>query len=454
MPRHGFPLSRRTFLGGAGVALGLPWLEAMAPAAPTGGPSERSRAEGGPPVRMAALFMPNGVRPDAWTPAGVGAGYELSDQLAPLASVRDDVLVFTNLWNELCSDTHGNHQSQTAGLLICSEIQRSLRGDVNVHGRSLDQEMAALAGPVTPLPSIELGTQPARSGVDMGLSKVYGAHIAWRGPTSPLAKEINPRLAFDRLVRAGSGGGGAEAKRAASVLDLVAGETGRLRQALGGADRRRVDEYLDSVRSLERRIQQAADPAGRTWQPRSAFDSAAAPPEGIPADHAEYVRLMLDVIVLAFRTDTTRVATFMFGNAVSGQDFSFLDGVSGAHHTLSHHQGDADKLAQYAAITRWHVAQFAYLLERLREVREGDRTLLDNSMVLFGSELRDGQEHERHDLPILLGGRGGGRIASGRHLSFTPDTPLANLYVSLLDAFGTPLPRFADSTGPLPGVLA
>ena len=454
MPRPGFPLSRRTFLGGAGVALGLPWLEAMAPAAPTGGPSERSPAGGAAPVRMAALFMPNGVRPDAWTPTGAGADYDLSDQLAPLASVRDDVLVFTNLWNELCSDTHGNHQSQTAGLLICSEIQRSLGGDVNVHGRSLDQEMAALAEPVTPLPSIELGTQPARSGVDMGLSKVYGAHIAWRGPTSPLAKEINPRLAFDRLVRAGSGGGGSEARRAASVLDLVAGETGRLRRALGGEDRRRVDEYLDSVRALERRIQQASDPAGRTWQPRSSVDPAEAPPEGIPTDHAEYVRLMLDVIVLAFRTDTTRVATFMFGNAVSGQDFSFLDGVSGAHHTLSHHQNDADKLAQYAAITRWHVAQFAYLLGRLREVREGDRTLLDNSMVLFGSELRDGQLHERHDLPILLGGRGGGRIASGRHLSFTPDTPLANLYVSLLDAFGTPLPRFADSTGPLRGVLA
>ena len=452
--RDGFPLSRRTLLRGAGVALALPWLEAMAPAASPAGSDRDARDPDAPPVRFAALFMPNGVRPDAWTPEGVGADFALSRQLEPLAAVKDDVLVFTNLWHELCSDTHGNHQSQTAGLLIGSEIRRSLSGAVDVRARSLDQEMAALAGPVTPLPSIELGTEPARAGVDMGLSKVYGAHIAWRGPASPLAKEINPRLAFDRLVRAGGGGDGDEARRAASVLDLVAGETNRLRKRLGAADRHRVEEYLDSVRALEDRIDRASRPAERVWTPRASIDPAAAPPPGIPADHAEHVRLMLDVIVLAFRTDTTRIATFMFGNAVSGHDFSFLEGAGDSHHTTSHHQNDPAKLAAYEAITRWHVAQYAYLLKKLAEVPEGDRTLLDNSMVLFGSELRDGQEHERRNLPILLGGRGGGRIASGRHLAFDTDTPLANLYVSMLDAFGTPRDRFADSAGPLRGVLA
>ena len=359
--RDGFPLSRRTLLRGAGVALGLPWLEAMAPAASPRGPDADARPADAPPVRFAALFMPNGVRPDAWTPEGVGADFTLSRQLEPLAGVRDDVLVFTNLWHELCSDTHGNHQSQTAGLLIGSEIRRSLSGSVDVRARSLDQEMAALAGPVTPLPSIELGTEPTRAGVDMGLSKVYGAHIAWRGPNSPLAKEIVPRLAFDRLVRAGAGGETDGARRTASVLDLVAGETARLRKRLGTADRHRVEEYLDSVRALEDRIDRAAGradgPAARVWAPRASIDPAAAPPPGIPADHAEHVRLMLDVIVLAFRTDTTRVATFMFGNAVSGHDFSFLEGAGDSHHTTSHHQNDPAKLAAYEAITRWHVAQ-------------------------------------------------------------------------------------------------
>ena len=452
--RDGFPLSRRTLLRGAGVTLALPWLEAMAPAASPRGLDPDARDPGAPPVRFAALFMPNGVRPDAWTPQGNGADFTLSRQLEPLAGVRDDVLVFTNLWHELCSDTHGNHQSQTAGLLIGSEIRRSLSGALDVRARSLDQEMAALAGPVTPLPSIELGTEPARAGVDMGLSKVYGAHIAWRGPASPLAKEINPRLAFDRLVRAGGGGDGDEARRAASVLDLVAGETDRLRRRLGTADRHRVEEYLDSVRALEDRIDRATAPAGRVWTPRAEIDPAAAPPPGIPADHAEHVRLMLDLIVLAFRTDITRIATFMFGNAVSGHDFSFLEGVGDSHHTISHHMNNPDKLAQYEAIARWHVAQYAYLLKELAAVPEGGGTLLDNSMVLFGSELRDGQKHERRNLPILLGGRGGGRIASGRHLAFDGDTPLANLYVSMLEAFGTPRERFADSAGPLRGVLA
>ena len=189
------------------------------------------------------------------------------------------------------------------------------------------------------------------------------------------------------------------------------------------------------------------------WKPRAPI-SESARPEGVPKDYAEHVRLMLDMIALAFQTDTTRVATFMFGNEVSNQSFSFLPGVDGAHHSLSHHEKDPDKLRQYQLINRWHVEQFAYLLRKLREMKEGDTNVLDSSMVVFGAGIRDGNKHDPHNLPLLLGGRGGGRIPGGRHLVYTEDTPLANMYVSLLDAFGAPVERFADSTGRLPGLLA
>jgi hypothetical protein len=327
--------------------------------------------------------------------------------------------------------------------------------DLNCNGVSMDQVAAKAAGDRTPLPSLELGTEPVRVGVDtvVGYTRVYGAHIAWGGPTSPLAKEINPRLAFERLFRAGQPAKDA-AKQDRPLLDLVLDDAKELSKQLGTTDRQKLDEYLSSVRALEHRLDRVDKPEQRPWVARAPLDAKASPPAAVPQAHEEHVRLMLDMIVLAFRTDLTRICTFMFGNSVSNKDFSFLSGVKGAHHSLSHHQNEADKMRQYELIGRWHVEQMAYLLRKLREAREGERSLLDGTMVLFGSDLRDGNRHEPANLPILLAGGANGRIATGKHIRSGKDTPLANLYVSMLKAFGTPVERFADSTGPLPGVLA
>jgi hypothetical protein len=214
-----------------------------------------------------------------------------------------------------------------------------------------------------------------------------------------------------------------------------------------------VDEYLSVVRSLEERLDRASRPEQKKWRPRAPIDPAGIP-EGMPKQHAEHVRLMFDMIALAFQTDTTRIATFMFGNEVSNQNFSFLEGVKGGHHNISHHEKKEENLKMYQLINRWHIEQYAYLLRKLASMKEGERSVLDNSMILFGSGLRDGNSHNPHNLPIVLGGRGGGRIAAGQHLTYSEDSPLSNLYVSMLDAFGTPVERFADSTGRLAGVLA
>jgi hypothetical protein len=299
-----------------------------------------------------------------------------------------------------------------------------------------------------------LGVTPVAIGVDavVGYTRVYGSHIAWSTPSTPLAREINPRSVYERLYGAASGRNADSAKMDALLLDQVLDDARRLRAQVGTADRLRLDEYLSVMRSLEERVRRAQNPEGSAWKPRAAIDPKAAPPEK-PRDHAEHVRLMMDMIATAFQTDTTRVSTFMFGNAVSNVSFRFLEGVSAGHHDVSHHQNEADKLRQYQLINRWHVEQFAYLLRRLREMKEGDSTVLDNAMVLFASALSDGNKHDPHRLPIVLGGRGGGRIDAGQHLVYAEDTPLANLYVAMLDAFGAPVERFADSTGPLAGVL-
>jgi len=300
-----------------------------------------------------------------------------------------------------------------------------------------------------------LGIDPVTTGVDtaVGYTRVYGSHIAWSGPTSPLARELNPRLVFERLFRV-SDPNQKPTQSDALLLDRVLADANDVRRRLGVEDRRRVDDYLESVRTIEKRLQSAEDGALSEWRPRVPLDPHAAPAEEIPEQHVEHVRLMLDMIALAFQTDTTRVCTFMFGNSVSSRNFSFLDGVTSGHHDTSHHQNEESRLREYHLINRWHVAQYAYLLERLRGMPELDGTVLDNSMVLYGSGLRDGNAHSPHNLPILVGGSGGGRLATGQHLSYGADTPLANLYVAMLQAFGCDLDRFADSTGPLPGVLS
>lgn len=449
MDRSSFPMSRRTFLRGAGVALALPWLDAMTPAR-----AIQAAEAGAAPVRMAVLFMPNGVHPKMWTPEGIGTDFKLSPILEPLADLKDQLLVLTNLGHQACRTGDG-HYVKTAGLLTGTTITKTVGIDLNCNGVSMDQIAARTVGKLTPLPSLELGTEPVQTGVDnaVGYTRVYGAHIAWAGPTSPLAKEISPRLVFERLFRAGRPGGDAT-REDRQLLDLVLEDARKLRTKLGTKDRQRIDEYLDSVRTLEQRLERASRTEQSAWKPRAPINPSAAPPAGIPESHQEHCQLMLDLIALAFQTDTTRISTFMFGNSVSNKNFSFVDGVKGAHHSLSHHQNEEDKLRQYQLIARWHITQYAYLLDKLKSIREGDGSLLDNTMVLFGSDLRDGNKHDPKNLPIVLAGRAGGRLSTGKHLQFGNDTPLSNLYISMLSAFGTPVERFADSTGPLPGVLA
>jgi hypothetical protein len=439
---HSPQLTRRSILRGAGVTLNLPWLEAMAL---TTGPAK-------PPIRFAALYMPNGVNPHHWTPEGEGKDFKLSQTLSPLAPLREKIVVLKNLWNEGSKGGDG-HYVKEAAILTCRTIKKTPGADI-ANGVSVDQLAAKSIAGQTPLSSLELGVTPVAIGVDavVGYTRIYGSHIAWSSPTTPLARELNPRAVYERLYRAATGTGAAASKQDALLLDRVQDDAKRLRAQVGQADRHRIDEYLSTMRSLEERIERASGPQKSTWKPLRKLDAKAAPTDR-PADHAEHVRLMLDMIAVAFQTDTTRVATFMFGNAVSNVSFRWLEGVSAGHHDVSHHGKDPDKLRQYQIINQWHIAQYAYLLNKLASMPEGGATVLDNSMVLFASALHDGDRHWPHNLPLVLGGGAGGRIEGGRHLVYTEDSPLANLYVSVLDAFGSPVERFADSTGPLAGLL-
>ena len=404
------------------------------------------------PVRMAALYMPNGAYPDAWTPISAGRDFQLTPSLEPLAAMRQDVTVLSNLWNEQAKDGDG-HYVKEASILTCARIKKTQGADLR-NGTSFDQVAASARGHLTPLPSLELGVTPVSVGNDavVGYTRVYGSHISWATPATPLPRELNPRAVYDRLFRAANGSPVSEAKLDSLLLDRVVKDAKRMRKSLGADDRVRLDEYLASIRSIEKRVQRSSKPNRVDWNLLAPLDPSQAPTDR-PSTHLEHVRLMLDMIAVAFQSDTTRIATFMFGNAVSNVSFRFLDGVSSGHHEVSHHGSNEEKLAQYKIINRWHVDQFAYLLDRLANIREGESSLLHNSMIVFASALSDGQTHDPHKLPVLLGGHGGGRMAAGQHLTYPEDHPLADLYVSMLDAFGSPVDRFADSTGPLRGLL-
>ncbi len=451
-------------LKGMGAMLGLPLLEAMKPLpllAGAANPAARNY-----PVRLAVLYMPNGVNPHTWAPKSAGAGFELSPALQPLQSVKDEILVLTQLMNA-ATDTGDGHYVKTAAFLTGTTITRTTGSDLRCGGVSMDQLAAQRIGPLTALPSLELGIEPVTTGVDVnvGYTRLYGAHIAWSTPTTPLAKEINPQFAFDRLFRTTTPGAATSASDR-SVIDLVMEDARRLQKKVGRADQAKVNEYLEAVRAVERRIEFDAkrkrdeytsdplvrreiDKLGARIKDYYADPARASERSG---DHTEHVRLMLDLMVLAFWSDSTRLSTFMFGNAVSGKNFSFLEGVHGGHHQISHHENDKDKLEQYTRINRWHIAQFAYMLEKMRSIPEGERTLLDNSMLLLGAGMRDGNAHDPHNLPLILAGRGGGTIAPGRHLVYEKNTPLCNLYRSMLARVGAPVESFSDSTGELPGL--
>ena len=476
-PRPVGGLSRRAALRGLGVTLALPWMESL-PAwaeAPVKGPAATPGAANPFPLRFAALHMPNGVNQNHWTPTGRGRDFKLASILEPLARHQSELLILTQLSNK-ATFTGDGHYVKTGGWLTSTTITRTTGADLCAGNTSVDQRIAQVVGNFTPLPSLELGIEPPSTGVDtnVGFTQLYGAHISWATPTTPLTKEVHPRMAFDRMFRRGNDAGGRPRNldQERSVLDLVAEDTRRLQSRVSSADRLKLQEYLDSVRAIEKRIefethhqreQYLADPVtvkaleqlgGRVADWSKRFDPFTDPGQASERGvrHQEHVKLMLDLMALAFYTDSTRVSTFMFGNSVSGRDFSFLDGVKGGFHENSHHENHADKLEMYRRINQWHSEQLAYFLDRLRSYREGDGTLLDHCLILHGAGIRDGNQHNPHNLPLVLAGRGGGSVATGRHLVYDNDTPMANLHLGLLRRFGVRADKFADSTGELAGL--
>lgn len=443
-------IQRRTVLRGAGVALALPWLEAMLPR-----PAKASAAATvSAPVRFGCLFFPNGVWQDTWIPKKSGAEFELPFALEPLEKHKKQVTVLSCL-DKAHSRSGDGHYAKTANFLTGLLVQKTTGKEIHCGGVSLDQLVAQRLAGKTPLPSLELGIDPVISGIDsnVGYTRLYGSYISWRTPEIPVAKEINPRLVYERLFRsklsaAKKPAAGAESAERAKLLDLVLEDAKGLRKKLGRDDQFKLDEYLDSVHAVEKRIDFYNQSGARGWKPGKTELPPA--PAGVPHDYVEHVKLMLDMMFLAFWTDSTRVCTFMFANDVSGRNFSFVDGVKGAHHELSHHENKAEKIEQYKRINRWHTAQFAYLLDRMAAVKEGERTLLANSMLMLGCGMSDGNRHDPNNLPIVLAGEGGGTIQAGRHIQSKPNTPLCNLYLSILERMGvSDVERFGDSNAKL-----
>jgi hypothetical protein len=442
------PLPRRTFLRGAGAVLALPWLEAMLPRSLTSGAAAASQK---PPVRMAFLFTPNGVIPSAWAPKGVGANYTLSPTLEPLAAIKQDVLVLSGLSQHRANalgDGAGDHARSAAAFLTGAHPYKTAGANIRV-GVSVDQIAAAKIGRSTPLPSLELGIdRGATAGnCDSGYSCAYSSCISWKTATTPMAKEINPKLVFERMFGSANVAPGERERRnflRKSILDVVRDDSDRLNKQLGVADRRKMDEYTSGLRELETRIELAGQAAARR-------PAGAPEPVGIPDDFARHVGLMFDLLAVAFQTDITRVATFMFANEGSNRGYTMV-GAKDGHHALSHHRDNPEMIAQLKKIDRYLVGHYAAFVAKLRSIREGEGTLLDNSMVLYGSGIKDGNAHSHYDLPILLAGRAGGSIRPGRHLQLPKETPLNNLFVSMLERMGAATPQIGDSTGAIRGL--
>lgn len=444
------PLSRRTVLRGLGTAIALPMLDAMGP---TRAMAESSATA---PRRMAMCFIPNGCIMDEWHPTGEGRDYQLSKTLAPLAPVRDDVLVLGELTADKArsnGDGAGDHARCSAAFLTASQPKKTSGKDIHV-GVSMDQVYAQKLGHLTRFPSLELGTDPGRNvgNCDSGYSCAYSSNISWRTANMPMAKEINPRLVFERLF-------GTDEERHAikerakrniykkSILDFASDDAKSLTKDLGVADKRKVDEYFNSIREIEVRVAKAQAQTESNWIPDYKK------PDGIPSDFKDHLRLMADMMVLAFQGDLTRVSTFMFAKAGSNKPYRAI-GVNQGHHSISHHNNDPNKVKALQKIDQFHVEQFVYLIEKMKSVKEGQGTLLDNSMIMLGSGIGEGHRHRHHDLPIILAGRGGGTITPGRHIRYAENTPIANLYLEMLDRMGMEEKSFGDSTGRLDHLTA
>jgi Protein of unknown function (DUF1552) len=437
-------LSRRTVLHGLGAALALPWLEAMG-SLPLLGASDGRKF----PNRMAFLYVPNGKNMADWTPKTEGANFDLPPILEPLKPVQKDLLVLTGLTADKArdhGDGGGDHARALSAFLTGCQPRKTDGTDIRA-GISVDQVAAGRVGDQTRLASLEIGAE--RGGMsgncDSGYSCVYSSTMSWRSATNPLPKEVDPRLIFDRLF--GSARDAHQARRnqqRKSILDFVQEDAGSLQKQLSANDQRKLDEYFSAVRDIELRIARAEKmpPLRTPTYPQ---------PKGVPDSYEEHLKLLCDLVVLAFQTDVTRVITFVLANEGSNKPYPFI-GVSEGHHDLSHHGNDNAKKRKIRDINRFHISQLAYLLTRLKAIPEGDGTLLDHCMIAYGSGNSDGNAHNHDDLPILLAGSASGTLQSGRHLRYPKETPLNNLWLSMLDRVGAAVPNLGDGTGRLPGL--
>ena len=439
-------LSRRTVLKGLGVTLALPWLEKMG--------MQTSWAAGNTPVaqaapnRMAYVYIPNGVITEGWRIPTEGAlPAKLPPILKPLADLSKDFSILFGLTADKArahGDGGGDHARAMAAYLTGAQPRKTDGANIKV-GVSVDQIAAARMGDRTRLASLEVGADSSKmaGGCDSGYSCIYESNLSWRSATQPMPKEVSPKLIFERLF--GSGTDLDRVRRDAerkSVLDAVRDDYRELNVRLGADDQRKLDEYFTAVREMELRISKAGSMAA----PK--LPAGVKAPVGIPQSYEEHLRLLADLIVLAFQTDTTRISTFVFANEGSNRSYPFIN-VREGHHNLSHHGGDPEKMSKIQDINIFHTTQLAYFLNRLKSVKEGDGTLLDHSMIVYGSGNGDGNRHNHDDLPILLAGRGCGTIRQGRSIQYGKETPLNNLWVSMLNRMDIRDVQFGDSSGEL-----
>lgn len=435
-------LPRRTFLRGAGAALALPLLDAMVP------PMTALAATAANPVRrLGFVYIPMGAHIPQWTPPGSGSLTELSPILRALTPVMNQITVISNM--ELKNAYPGTHATSNAAFLSAATAKWTESTDYRL-GTTVDQIAAKHIGQSTRLPSLELAMDLLTTvgQCDNGYACVYQNNLSWSSPTTPLPAEAHPRVAFERLF--GDGGSAAdrqaELRRSASLLDWVSEDISRLQKKLGQADRTKVSQYLDTVREVERRIQKAEAETADSSLPD--LDR----PVGVPASYADHARLMFDLQVLALQGDVTRVITFQLARETSTRTYPEI-GVSDPHHPLTHNGGDPEKLARVAKINAFHVSLFAYFLEKLKSTPDGNGSLLDHSLYLYGSGMGNPDVHDHVNLPILVAGGGAGKLEGGRHIKYAAPTPLANLHLTLLDKVGVRLDSFADSQGKVKELL-
>ena len=438
-------LARRTVLRGMGATIALPFLDGMVPAFANSGSAAAT-----PPLRLGALYAPNGMNMMDWTPAAEGAGFELTPILQPLAPFRDRLVVVSGLANnaadQLPGEGSGDHSRSSAGYLTGAHAKKTEGADLE-NGISMDQVAAKEFGKHTQLASLELALEANEmaGGCEHGYSCAYSGTVSWASAKTPLPVENDPRAVFERLF--GSSDSTERHARLArlkierSILDMVSERLAQLQKGLGAADRRKVTEYVDSVRDIERRIQVAEAQSDRDLP-------VVVQPTGVPAVYEEYAKLMFDLWALAWQCDLTRVTSFMFGREKSSRSYPEI-GVPDPHHPLSHHQDRPEKLAKLTKLNLFHMKLYAHFLEKLHSIQEGDHRLLDRVMIIYGSGMSDSNAHHHQNLPMMVVGNGSGPVTGGRHVRVAKDLPLANLHVTVLDKLGISIERLGDSTGKL-----